>query len=57
MKKYTINVHYDMVVSVAVEAESKEEATRLAYVKAGNALPDEMECMGINSCITDIEKL
>lgn len=56
MKHYYVNVHYDMVVSVEVDAENEQDAINEATIKAGQALPDEMECVGTNACITDVEE-
>ena len=34
MKRYTVNVHYDAVVTVVVEAEDEEQALDLAPTAA-----------------------
>lgn len=53
MKTYYVNVHFDMVVPVEVEAASESEAIEKAYQIAENAMPSEMECVGTDACITD----
>lgn len=53
---YTINVHRDMVATIAVEAESMAEALRLANEKA--CLLPAMEwkhCGTIGSCVCNVE--
>lgn len=55
-KRYTINVHYTMIHTTEVEAESEEEAIRLAEAK----LADE-DCSSddfddfCGSCVTNVE--
>lgn len=58
MKRYTVNVHYDVVVSVEVCAESEDEAMELAELKAEDTpieMADSIE--RTESCITDIKDL
>ena len=57
MQRYTINCHYDMVLSVDVIAESEEQALRLAYDKAAGMSIDGAECVGHSECVTDTEAL
>lgn len=52
MKKYNINVHFDMVVPVEVESASESEAIEKAYQIAENAMPSEIKCVGTDACIT-----
>lgn len=54
MKRYTVNVHYDVVVRVEVCAGSEDEAMELAELKAEN-IPLEMadSIDFTESCITD----
>ena len=57
MKRYTVNVHYDAVVTVEVEAESEDEALELAPQKAEEISLEEAEVVDINSCITNEEDI
>lgn len=53
IKRYTVNVHYDAVVTVAVEAESEEQAIKFAREDA-----DEQEFDFVSysdACVVDIE--
>lgn len=40
-----------MVVPVEVDAENEADALEKAYEKAGDAMPNEMECVGWDACI------
>lgn len=51
MKKYYVNVHFDMVVRVEVEANTEADALEKAYEIAGDAMPNEMECVGWDASI------
>ena len=55
MKKYSINVHYDMVYSCEVKANNQEEAERKAEQMAENAPLTELECAGSNVCSYEID--
>ena len=57
MKKYTINVHYDAVVSVEVIAENEEQAKELALNKADATPLTDADVVGSNPCIADVEEL
>lgn len=61
MKKFTINVHFDMVVTEEVAANDLQEARRLAELKAQDRdLNKESECYGVDSCLveeTDIKNI
>lgn len=57
MKRYTINVHYDAVVTVEVEAPSEELALQLAPYKAESISLEDVEIGDINCCVTDVEDL
>lgn len=57
MKKYIVNVHYDAVVTVEVEAESEEKALELAPIKAESISLEDADVVDINSCVTDIEDI
>lgn len=57
MKQYTVNVHCDAIVVVAVEADSEQEALELAKyefqdVPLETAFINDIEC-----CVTDIQEL
>lgn len=54
MKRYTVNVHYDAVVTVEVNAETEEQALELAPLKAEQVSLEDAEVVGIQSCVTDI---
>jgi len=55
MKKYTVNVHFDMVYSCEVKAKTQSEAERKAEQMAENALPHELECAGSSVCSYEID--
>lgn len=55
MKTYEIDVIYTMKVCVSVQAETEDQAIRLAYRESGNAMPNEMECIEMEANITKIE--
>lgn len=58
MKKFTINVHFDMVVTEEVIAEDYQEARRLAELRAQEkSLDKESECYGTDSCLVEEEDL
>lgn len=57
MKRYTVNVHYDVIVSVVVEAETEEQALDLAPYAAENISLETGEVGDINCCVTDVEDL
>lgn len=57
MKRYTINVHYDAVVTVEVVAPSEELALQLAPYKAEDISLETAEIGDINCCVTDVEDL
>lgn len=57
MKKYTVNVHYDAVVTVEVEAESEAEAERKAPYVAENISLEDADVVDIKCCVTNIENL
>lgn len=50
-KTYQINVHFDAVVGVEVEAYSEEEAKKIAEETADF---DDYEIVGVTSCVTDV---
>lgn len=56
-KKYTVNVHYDAVVTVDVIAESEDEALDLGPTKAESVSLEDAEVVNINCCVTNEEPL
>lgn len=57
MKRYTVNVHYDVVVTMEVNAESEEQALGLAPLKAEAISLEDAEVVDINSCIINVEDI
>lgn len=57
MKRYTINVRYDAVVTVEVEAPSEELALQLAPYKAEGVSLETAEIADINCCVTDEKEI
>ena len=59
MKKYSVNVHYRVVVSVQVESESQEEAIRIAKAQGEQlrSLNDYDFIETLDACVTDVEEL
>ena len=58
MKKFSFDVHYDMVIQdVEVMAETLEEARQLAYDQAARLPLESMECVGKDACLTDSTEL
>lgn len=58
MKRYTINCHYDMVISVDVIADNEQQAIEKAREQAdGMNLNSCAECVGHSECVTDTEEL
>lgn len=57
MKRYTVNVHYDAVVTVEVEAESEEQALKLAPGAAEDISLETADVVDINCCVTDEEEI
>lgn len=53
MKKYSINVHYDMVINVEVVADSLEQAKQTAYDQSAGMDIGGAECVGHDECLTD----
>ena len=54
MAKYTVNVHYDYVATVEVEAENEEQALELAKQAADNVPQDELEYVDFtDACIVE----
>lgn len=53
MKKYSINVHYDMVINVEVVADSLEQAKQTAYDQAAGMDIGGAECVGHDECLCD----
>ncbi len=57
MKRYTVNVHYDAVVTVVVEAEDEEQALDLAPTAAESISLEDAEVVDINSCVIYVEEI
>lgn len=57
MKKYTLNVHYDAVISVEVIAENEEQAKELALDKAEEISLSDADVVGSDVCVTDVQNL
>lgn len=58
MKKFTVNVHYDAVGTVTVNAESEEEALELANAKTELLETNEFDLVDrTGSCVTDIAEI
>ena len=58
MKRYTINCHYDMVISVDVIADNEQQAIEKAREQADRMnLNSCAECVGHSESVTDTEEL
>lgn len=58
MKRYTINCHYDMVISVDVIADNEQQAIEKAREQADRMnLNSCAECVGHSECVTGAEEL
>lgn len=57
MKEFTVNVHYDAVVTVVVRAESESEALDQAPIEAENISLENADVVDINCCVTHIQEL
>lgn len=58
MKKYTINVHFDMVITEEVIAKDYQSARNLAELQAQDkSLDKEAECYGVDSSLVEEEDL
>ena len=58
MKRYTVNVHYDVIITVEVEADSEQQAIELAENRAEDiplTCADNVELT--ESCVTNIEEM
>ena len=53
-KKFSVNVHYDVVIPTKVFAESEEEAIDLAIDEADMMSLNEGECVDTNACVTEV---
>lgn len=56
-KKFTVNIHYDAVVTVEVIADSEEKALEMAPFAAESISLEEAEVVDINCCVTNIEEI
>lgn len=57
MKKYYVNVHYDVVIPMQVVAVSEDDAIKTAIMESENVSLDNAEVTDITGCITDIEEI
>lgn len=54
MKRYVINVHFDMVVTETVNAENLDQAKIIAEQRAASRnLMKDGECSGTDSCLVE----
>jgi len=54
MKKFSFDIHYDMVIrDVEIIAETLEEARQMAYGQAARLPLESMECVGKDACLED----
>lgn len=55
-KKYTVNVHFDAIATVTVEAKDEDEALRLAEEEAETVDATDFDFNDITgSCVTNVE--
>jgi hypothetical protein len=55
-KKYTVNVHFDAIATVTVEAKDEDEALRLAEEEAEMVDATDFDFNDITgSCVTNVE--
>lgn len=56
-KRFSVNVHFDMVISIDdIIAETEEEALAFAEQQAETMdIATEAECYDVNSCVTNEE--
>ena len=55
-KKYTVNVHFDAIATVTVEAKDEDEALRLAEEEAESLDANDFDFNDITgSCVTNVE--
>lgn len=52
VQKYYVNVHYDVVISTVVFAESEEEAHKLAVEQTESVSLDTGDVYDITTCTT-----
>lgn len=52
MKTYTVQIHYQATKYFDIEAESQEQAERLAIMKAYSDLPDSIYAEAVNTEVT-----
>lgn len=52
MKTYTVQIHYQATKYFDIEAESQEQAERLATIKAYSDLPDNLYAEAVNTEVT-----
>lgn len=55
-KKYTVNVHYDAIATVTVEAVDEDEALQLAEEEAESLDASDFDFNDVTgSCVTNVE--
>lgn len=56
MKKFTVNVHYDAIATVTVEAVDEDEALQLAEKEAETLDASDFDFADVTgSCVTNVE--
>ena len=51
---YSVNVHYDLVLNVDVQADDEDEAMKLAIEKSVSMNLNEGFVSDITACVTDV---
>ncbi len=57
MKKYYMNVHYDVVIPVEIIADNEDEAMEKVTYAADTISLNDAETVGCNPCIVGTESL
>lgn len=57
MKKYYVDVHYDLCLSVEVNAETEEQAIDLAKELASDMDLNDGDACYHDACVTDVEDI
>lgn len=55
MKRYTVNVHYDAVLTVVVDAETEDQAIDLAVEESESMSLNDGDAFYHDACITNEE--
>lgn len=69
MRKYLVNVHHDLTITIEVEAENEETACKLAEAQAeqidhdqeswgenGKQIENGWTCVNVDSSVIDVEE-